>query len=132
MDDEDEKPGWVFALQPTGHEREAAGQLHDPRGGAGSLEDSPVGTDVAVGRDGGQVVGDGKRRSAAHLHGGGGGGYCGLGAAGRAWQGRYCECRLQGVLREETRGFSLTFPGSSLNSKNMLQTGNLGLNKASN
>lgn len=73
------------ALLHTGHEGEAAGQLHDPCGGAGGLEDGTVGADVAASRDGRQVVGDGKRRSAAHLHGGGGGGHRGLGAAGSAW-----------------------------------------------
>lgn len=74
-----------FALLHTGHESEAARQLHDPRGGGGGLEDGAIGADVAAGRDGRQVVGDWKRRSAAHLHGGGGGGYCGLSAAGSAW-----------------------------------------------
>lgn len=74
-----------LCLLLTGHKGEPARQLHDPRGGAGGLEDCAIGADVAAGRDGRQVVGDRKRRSAAHLHGGGGGGYGGLSAAGGAW-----------------------------------------------
>lgn len=72
------------ALLHTRHEREAAGQLHDPCRACGSFEDGAVGADVAARRDGGQVVGDGKRRAAAHLHGGGGGGHGALGAASTA------------------------------------------------
>lgn len=74
----------VFFSSHTRHESEAAGQLHDSRGGAGGLEDGAVGADVAAGRDGRQVVGDGKGGPAAHLHGGGGGGDGRLGAAGAA------------------------------------------------
>lgn len=33
----------------TRHEGEPARQLHDPRGGAGGLEDGAVGADVAAG-----------------------------------------------------------------------------------
>lgn len=68
-------------LKHTGHKGEATGNLHDSRGGAGRLENGSIRADAAAGRDGGQVVGDGKRSSGAHLHGGGGGGYRGLGAA---------------------------------------------------
>lgn len=77
---------WVVFFFPshTRHESEAAGQLHDSRGGGGGLEDGAVGADVAAGRDGRQVVGDGKGGPAAHLHGGGGGGDGRLGAAGAA------------------------------------------------
>lgn len=85
----------------TGHEREATGQLHDPRGATGGLEDGTIGADVAAGRDGRQVVGDGKRRAAAHLHGSGGGGYGALGAAGTTRQAGYRERRLQCILWEK-------------------------------
>lgn len=85
-------------LPHTWHESEAAGQLHDPSRCPGGLEDGAVGADVAAGQDGCQVVGDGKRGSAAHLHAGGGGGHCGLRAAGGAWQTGDGECRLQRVL----------------------------------
>lgn len=85
-------------LPRTWHESEAAGQLHDPRGRPGGLEDGAVGADVAAGQDGCQVVGDGKGGSAAHLHGGGGGGHRGLSAAGGARQTGDGERRLQRVL----------------------------------
>lgn len=80
----------------TGHEGEAAGQLHDPR--AGGLQDGAVGADVAAGRDGRQVVGDGERGPTAHLHGGGGGGHRALGAARQAG---HRERGLQCVLGRE-------------------------------
>lgn len=82
----------------TWHESEAAGQLHDARGSTGRLEDRTVGANAAAGRNGRQVVGDGKRGSAGHLHCGGGGGHRGLGAARGARQAGHCERWLQCVL----------------------------------
>lgn len=77
--------GAFFSLsRHTRHESEAAGQLHDSRGSAGRLEDGAVGADVACGRDGRHVVGDGVGVPAGHLHGGGGGGRGRLGAAAAA------------------------------------------------
>lgn len=88
----------VSRLKRTWHEGEAAGQLHDSGGGAGGLQDGSISADVAVGRHGRQVVGDGERGSAAHLHGGGRGGRRRWGAARSAWQAGHRERRLQGVL----------------------------------
>lgn len=94
-----------FLSRHTRHESEAAGQLHDSRGGAGRLEDGAVGADVARGRDGRQVVGDGEGVPAGHLHGGGGGGHGELvaaaaaaGAAGAAGQAGHREHGLECVL----------------------------------
>lgn len=88
---------------PTWHESEASRELHDPSGGGCALQNSAVSVGCgapAAARHGCQVVGDWEGGAAAHLHGGGGGGHCGLGTSA-TWQAGHSEGWLQSVLDKE-------------------------------
>lgn len=88
----------------TWHESESSRKLHDPSCGGCALQNSAISVGygapasaVAAARHGCQVVGNGEGGTTAHLHGGGRGGYCGLGT-GAPWQAGHSEGWLQSVL----------------------------------